>query len=129
MSDEIEELIEELSQQQITDTDVSELLDSLNNIGISYGGAFGGPSPTINPKLWFEYVQSAMMIRDEIEIDKKNNLMLVLTLWFLRRLFDDNNLELTNEVSKPDFSNALNKLKDIGVMDDSTSVNDRRLKR
>ena len=129
MSDEIEELIEELSQQQITDSDVSELFDSLNKIGMSNSGAFGGPSPTIHPDLWNDFVQSSIRIRDEIELDKKNNLMLLLALWFLRRLFDDIDLELTNEVSKPDFSKALNKLKDIGITDDSSSVNDRRLKR
>ena len=129
MSDEIEELIEELSQQQIQESDVSELHDSLNKIGMSNSGAFGGPSPTIHPKLWEEYVQASIRIREEIELDKQNDLMVLLTWWFLRSWFDDINQELTNEVCKPDYSNALNKLKGIGVMDDSSSLNDRRFKR
>ena len=129
MSDDIEELLDELSQQQVKASDISDLFDTLNKIGTNSSGSFGGPSPSINPKLWSDLVQASNAIRDEIEIEKQNDLLYLLLWWFLRRWFDDINSELTNDVSKPDFSNALNKLKGIGVMDDSTSVNDRRLKR
>jgi len=50
--------------------------------------------------LWFDYVQASISIRDEIVLEKQKDLMLLLTLWFLRSWFDDINKELTNDISK-----------------------------